>query len=63
MPLNLDLVSAWRVRVTALDSSGNTVPGVNVGPVSIIAAPLGTGSLDSGPFTAGVFALISGPGG
>lgn len=59
MPQDLDLTAGWTVRVTAVDSSGALVSGVNVSGMGIIAdAPLGadTGSLEIGPFM-----LVPGP--
>lgn len=60
MPQDLDLTGGWTVRVTAVDSSGATVSGVNVSNMAIIAdAPLGadTSGLEVGPFM-----LVPGPG-
>lgn len=59
MPVGLDLPAGWTVRVTAVDSFGALVSGVNVSNMAIIAdAPLGaTDSLTVGPFM-----LVPGPG-
>lgn len=60
MPQDLDLPAGWSIRVTAVDSSGNLVSGVNVSNMTIIAdAPLGAdagGGLEVGPFM-----LVPGP--
>lgn len=56
MPQDLDLVGAWTIRVTALDSSGNLVSGVNVSDMSIIADSTDPGTVDqlaTGPFLLG----------
>ena len=61
MPQDLDLPDGWTIRVTAVDTGGNLVSGVNVSQMSIIAdAPLGAntgGGLEVGPFM-----LVPGPG-
>lgn len=58
MPQDLDLDAGWTLQVTAVDSSGSTVSGVNVSNLSITAdAPLGNvSSLEVGPFM-----LVPGP--
>lgn len=52
MPQDLDLTAGWSIRVTAVDSSGAVVSGVNVSNMRIVAdAPLGnTSALAVGPF-------------
>lgn len=59
MPQDLDLPAGWSVRVTAVDSGGSLVSGVNVSNMAIVAdAPLGAsaGTLEVGPFM-----LVPGP--
>lgn len=60
MPQDLDLTSAWTVRITARDSSGNVVAGVKVSNMSMVAdtqIPLTDGLVQaSGPFM-----LVPGP--
>lgn len=61
MPQDLDLVAGWAIRVTAVDASGNTVSGVNVSDMAIVAdAPLG---VDAGNLSVGPFMLVPGPNG
>ena len=61
MPQDLDLPAGWSIRVTAVDTGGNLVTGVNVSNMTIIAdAPLGASAgegLEVGPFM-----LVPGPG-
>lgn len=59
MPQDLDLTAGWTVRVTAVDSTGALVSGVNVSNMAMIAdAPLGNvTTLEVGPFM-----LVPGPG-
>lgn len=60
MPQDLDLTAGWTIRVTAVDSSGNLVPNVNVSNMAIVAdAPLGA---DQGSLSVGPFMLVPGPG-
>lgn len=58
MPQDLDLPDGWTIQVTAVDSTGATVTGVNVSNMAIIAdAPLGANPvLNVGPFM-----LVPGP--
>lgn len=58
MPQDLDLGSGWSIRVSAVDSAGAIVSGVNVSNMAIIAdAPLGNvETLQVGPFM-----LVPGP--
>lgn len=59
MPQDLDLTGGWTLRVTAVDSSGATVSGVNVSNMAIIAdAPLGS---DVTQLEVGPFMLVPGP--
>lgn len=59
MTQDLDLPDGWTIRVTAVDGSGNTVTGVNVSNMSIVAdAPLGA---DAGSLAVGPFMLVPGP--
>jgi hypothetical protein len=57
MPPDLDLTQGYSLRVTALDTSGNLVAGVNVGKTVITVNNLLGGNLSSGPFL-----LVAGPG-
>lgn len=60
MPQDLDLVSAWTVRITARDSSGNVVTGVKVSNMAMIAdsqVPLTADQVAS----SGPFMLVPGP--
>lgn len=58
MPQDLDLTAGWTLRVTAVDSTGALVNGVNVSNMSIIAdAPLG--AVDQ--LAVGPFMLVPGP--
>lgn len=59
MPQDLDLTGGWTVQVTAVDSTGATVAGVNVSNMAIIAdAPLGA---DLSGLAVGPFMLVPGP--
>lgn len=59
MPQDLDLVSGWSIRFTAVDSTGALVNNVKVSNLAIIAdAPLGNVE----EFEFGPFFLVPGPG-
>lgn len=59
MPQDLDLTAGWSIRVTAVDSSGALVSGVNVANMAIVAdAPLGA---DTSGLAVGPFMLVPGP--
>ena len=60
MPQDLDLVSSWRIRITARDSSGNVVAGVKVSNMAMIAdtqTPITADQVSA----AGPFMLVPGP--
>ena len=60
MPQDLDLPAGWKIRVTAVDSGGALVSGVNVSQMAIIAdAPLGASVGDG--LEVGPFMLVPGP--
>ena len=59
MPQDLDLTSAWSIRVTALDSSGALVSGVNVSNMSIVADTQDPDTADQ--LAVGPFMLVPGP--
>lgn len=59
MPEDLDLTASWSVRVTALDASGNTVSGVNVSNMSIVADTANPATSDG--LAVGPFMLVPGP--
>lgn len=60
MPQDLDLPDGWTIRVTAVDTGGNLVSGVNVSNMAIVAdAPLGAGA--GGGLEVGPFLLVPGP--
>lgn len=66
MPQDLDLVSGWSVRVTAVDSTGATVSAVKSSQFSIVADtpnPETADDLATGTFVVGTFQLVPGANG
>lgn len=61
MPQDLDLTSAWVIRVTAVDSTGALVTGVNVSNMSITADTANPATADG--LSVGPFMLVPGPNG
>lgn len=66
MPQDLDLVSGWSIRVTAVDANGAAVSAVKSSQLSIIADtpnPATADDLAYGTFVVGPPMLVPGPNG
>lgn len=59
MPQDLDLTASWSIRVTAVDSTGSLVSGVNVSNMAIVADTLNPDTADQ--LAVGPFMLVPGP--
>lgn len=59
MPQDLDLTASWSIRVTALDSTGNLVSGVNVSNMAIVADTQNPDTADQ--LATGAWFLVPGP--
>lgn len=59
MPQDIDIVGGWKVRVTAVDSAGAVVSGVNVSNMTIVAdSPTSQTGVE---LAVGPFMLVPGP--